>query len=129
MRILAIAPHPDDETLGCCGTLLKHKANGDSLSWLIVTRGHEPRWSAEILSEKDREIDRVASLYGFEQVFRLNFPTVKLETLALEDVINEIRNVLSEWRPDYVYLNNGGDVHSDHRLVYEAAMAALKPFY
>ena len=37
MKILVIAPHPDDETLGCGGTLLRHKANGDEISWVIVT--------------------------------------------------------------------------------------------
>ncbi|HHA19586.1 MAG TPA: PIG-L family deacetylase, partial [Methylophaga sp.] len=38
MRILTISAHPDDETLGCGGTLLKHQASGDSVYWLIVTQ-------------------------------------------------------------------------------------------
>ena len=75
MRILVIAPHPDDETLGCGGSLLKHKSNGDSLSWLVATRGHEPQWSAEILEQKEREISAVAAAYGFDNTFRLNFPS------------------------------------------------------
>jgi len=63
MRILVIAPHPDDETLGCGGTLLKHIAGGDSVAWAIVTKAHEPRWSAEVIERRDRR--RMASRSDF----------------------------------------------------------------
>jgi len=129
MRILAIAPHPDDETLGCGGALLKHKARGDSISWLVVTRGHEPQWSTDSLAKKEQEIENVKSAYGFEDVFRANLPTIRLDSLPLEQVINGIREPISAARPDIVFLNHHGDVHSDHRVVFEATMSVLKPFY
>jgi LmbE family N-acetylglucosaminyl deacetylase len=128
MRVVVIAPHPDDETLGCGGALLKHKANGDSLSWVVATRGHEPQWSAELLERKEQEISRVAAAYGFENTFRLNFPTIKLDTIPLEEIIVALRDVITDAKPDYVYLNHHGDVHSDHRVVFEATMSVLKPF-
>lgn len=129
MRILVIAPHPDDETLGCGGSLLKHKAKGDSLSWLVATRGHEPQWSAELLARKEAEIRRVREAYGFEQTFRLNFPTIKLDTIPLDQMIVPLREAIMDAHPDLVYLNHWGDVHSDHRVVFEATMSVLKPFY
>ena len=129
MKILVIAPHPDDETLGCGGSLLKHKANGDSLSWLVATRGHEPQWSAELLARKETEIGRVAKAYGFEDTFRLNFPTIKLDTIPLDQMIVPIREAITAAKPDLVYVNHWGDVHSDHRVVFEATMSVLKPFY
>lgn len=129
MRVLVIAPHPDDETLGCGGCLLKHKANGDQLSWLIATCGHEPQWSAELLAQKEREIGRVAAAYGFENTFRLNFPTIKLDAIPLEEIIVAIREAVADAKPDLVYVNHFGDVHSDHRVVFEATMSVLKPFY
>lgn len=129
MRILVIAPHPDDETLGCGGSLLKHKQNGDSLSWLVATKGHEPQWSADLLERKEKEIDRVAEAYRFEQIFRLDFPTIKLDTMPLDQLIVPIRDAISEAKPDWVYLNHWGDVHSDHRVLFEATMSVLKPFY
>lgn len=128
MRVLVIAPHPDDETLGPGGTLLKHVAEGDAVSWLVVTRGHEPQWPAEILQRKEAEIERVAAAYNFERVFRLDLPTVRMDRLPLEDVIKAIRDVIDEARPVCVYLNHAGDVHSDHRVIFEATMSALKPF-
>jgi N-acetylglucosamine malate deacetylase 1 len=129
MRILAIAPHPDDETLGCGGALLKHRSAGDSISWLVVTKGHEPAWSAESLEKKELEIKTVHDAFGFEQVFRANLPTIRLDRLPLEEVINGIRNAIESSKPDVVYLNHHGDVHSDHRVVFEATMSVLKPFY
>jgi len=129
MRILVIAPHPDDETLGCGGSLLKHKSNGDSLSWLVATRGHEPEWSGELLAQKEREITAVADAYGFENTFRLNFPTIKLDQIPLETIIGSVRDAIFDAKPDWVYLNHVGDVHSDHRVLFEATMSVLKPFY
>ena len=129
MRILVIAPHPDDETLGCGGSLLKHKSDGDSLSWLVATRGHEPQWSADLLDRKEKEIASVTAAYGFDQTIRLNFPSIKLDTIPLDEFIAAIRNAISDCKPELVYLNHFGDVHSDHRIVFEATLSVLKPFY
>lgn len=127
VKILAISVHPDDETLGCGGTLLKHRAAGDSLFWLIITQAHEPQWSAEDIQRREREIEQVTAAYGFEEVFQLGFPTVLMDTVPLEDVITRIRKVVREVQPDCVYLVHTGDVHSDHRIVFEASMAVLRP--
>ena len=129
MRVLVIAPHPDDETLGCGGTLLKHKAAGDSVSWLIVTRGHEPQWSAEVLGNKEGEIERVAAAYEFEQIFRFDYPATLIDTLSQAEIIASVSRVVAEARPHSVYLNHAGDVHSDHRIVFDSVMSAMKPFY
>jgi len=129
MRVMIVSTHPDDETLGCGGTLLKHRAAGDSLFWLIATQAHEPQWSAEIIRRREREIEQVAAAYGFKHVFHLGFPTVRVDTVPLEDVIAGIRGIVRKVQPDCVYLVHGGDVHSDHRIVFEATMAVLKPFY
>lgn len=129
MRVLVIAPHPDDETLGCGASLLKHRSRGDTLSWLVATRGHEPQWSKDLLAQKENEISNVATAYGFEKTLRLKFPTVKLDTVPLDEIIAAIREAIAEAAPDCVYVNHFGDVHSDHRVVFEATMSVLKPFY
>ena len=129
MRVLVIAPHPDDETLGCGGTLLKHRAAGDSVSWLIMTRAHEPQWSAEVLGNKEGEIERVAAAYEFEQIFRLDYPATLMDTLSLGEIIAGVSQVVAEAHPHSVYLNHVGDVHSDHRIVFDSVISAIKPFY
>src|SRR5258706_6233327 len=129
MRVLVIAPHPDDETLGCGGTLLKHRGAGDSVSWLIMTRGHEPQWSAETLSNKEAEIERVAAAYEFEHMFRFDYPATRMDRLSQAEIIASVSRVVAEDRPRFVYLNHAGDVHSDHRIVFESVISAIKPFY
>jgi LmbE family N-acetylglucosaminyl deacetylase len=128
MRILVIAPHPDDETLGCGGTLLKHRASGDEVVWCIVTRGYEPRVTREFLDNREKEIEAVSQAYGCEKVIKLDHPTTRLDTISQEQLIADFSGAIETARPDCLYLNHSGDVHSDHRVIVEAVMSAVKPF-
>jgi LmbE family N-acetylglucosaminyl deacetylase len=127
-RILVIAPHPDDETLGCGGSLLKHRLAGDSISWVIVTKAFEPRWSASVIENREKQIEQVSAAYKFESKHRLTFPTTKLDTIPLGDVIEAIGEVVRQVNADWVYTVHSGDIHSDHRVVFQATMSAIKPF-
>jgi LmbE family N-acetylglucosaminyl deacetylase len=129
MRVLAISAHPDDETLGCAGTLLKHRAAGDSLYWLIATQAHEPQWSGKVIEHKAAEVERVAEAYGIEEYFKLGFPTVRLDVAPQADLIECIHDVVSKATPQLVYLVHGGDVHTDHQAVFTATISVLKPFH
>jgi len=129
MKVLAIAAHPDDETLGCGGTLLKHRAAGDQIYWLIVTKAYEPEWTAAVLKQKSEEIREVTQAYGVEQCFELGFPTTLLDTVPQVELIGKIRDAISQVKPDLVYVTHEGDVHTDHRTVFSATMSVLKPFY
>jgi LmbE family N-acetylglucosaminyl deacetylase len=128
MRVLVIAPHPDDETLGCGGTLLKHAAAGDSLYWIIVTKAHEPRWPKDVIERREQEIEQVSAAYGFEKRFRLTFPAARLDTVPLEELLKSINDIVAEVKPDWIYTVHSGDIHSDHRVVFEATMSAVKSF-
>lgn len=129
MKLLVISAHPDDETLGCGGTLLKHRASGDSLFWLIMTKADQSRWSADVIERKVAEIEQVAEAYGIEQHFSLGLPTVQLDTVPYADLIKYIGDVIFEVSPEIVYLVHDGDVHTDHHRVFTATMSVLKPFY
>ena len=128
MKILAISAHPDDETLGCGGTLLKHAAAGDSITWIIATVCHEPQWCADLIARKAVEVDRVAAAYGAELV-KLGFPNARLDTIATADLMRPIERVIDDIKPEIVYLLHGGDIHTDHSHLFTAAMSVLKPFY
>lgn len=129
MRVLTISAHPDDETLGCGGTLLKHRAQGDSLFLLIATQAYEPCWSREMIERKADEVERVAKAYEVEQYFNLGFPTIRLDTVPQADLIARIREVISSIKPEVVYLIHPGDVHTDHHVAFTATMSVLKAFY
>lgn len=128
MNVLAISAHPDDETLGCGGTLLKHRRAGDRVSWLIVTRPHPPRWNPRIIQRKAREVERVAAAYGMRRCLRLDFPAAGLETVPLAALVQALAAGIAAVRPEVVYVVHRGDVHTDHQRVFEATAAALKSF-
>ena len=125
--VLAVAAHPDDETLGCGGTLLRHRARGDEVHWLIATRAHAPRWPLATIERKRAEVEAVARAYG-ASVHELGLPAAGLDRVPTVDVIEAVRRVVLATRPRVVYCVHGGDVHSDHTVVYEATLATIKAF-
>lgn len=129
MKVLAISVHPDDETLGCGGTLLRHANQGDENNWLIITRTSPPEWSPDVVEEKEREIDRVSSAYEMNAVERLDFAPKKLDRADFDKLLDDIRHALQQTRPDVVYLVHEGDVHTDHTVAFRACMSVLKSFY
>ena len=128
-KVLVVAPHPDDETLGCGGALLKHKNSGDNIYWMIVTNiQSENGWSEEDVQKRQKEIHQVAEMYGFEQIFKLDFPTTMLDTTPYNDLIAKMSVVIQEIKPSIVYLPNRSDVHTDHQVIFRAAVGCCKNF-
>jgi len=128
-KISIITPHPDDETLGCGGTILKHCADGDSISWFIMTGMTEKQgFNSPAIKQRQEEIKSVSQMYGFSTVHNLNLPTARLDALPLGDIIKAISTVLVEVKPRTIYLPNRSDVHSDHRVVFQAAWSCCKTF-
>lgn len=115
-KVIVVAPHPDDETLGCGGTLLKHKAQGDEIHWLIIA------------DDQIRDTETVAKMYGFSSVHNLKFTPALLDSLPLVDIITAISNIFHQIKPEVIYLPYPGDIHTDHRIVFEAAIACTKRF-
>lgn len=128
-KILVIAPHPDDETLGCGGTLLKHKNSGDKVYWMIVTNIHTKNgWSQDEVQKRQKEIHQVSEMYGFEKIFKLNFPTTMLDTIPYNELITKMSVVLQEIKPSIIYLPNHSDVHTDHQITFRFAISCCKNF-
>lgn len=128
-KVLAIAPHPDDETLGCGGTLLRHHLNGDEVHWLILTAVSEAAgFSAARVQSRSAEIDAVAVAYGFAGVHKAEFPTAMLDTVPKGDLIGAVGQVVKSVGAEVLYVPHRYDVHSDHAAVFDAAAACSKSF-
>lgn len=126
-RVLVIAPHPDDEVLGCGGTIVKHVSRGDEVYLCIVTKAYPPEWSEDEIKSRKEEVLRVNEILGIRKTRFLDFPTVKLDTVPQKELDEAITRVANEVQPEVVYIPHRGDVNKDHRLVFEAAMVAVKP--
>ena len=127
MKVLAIAPHPDDETIGAGGTLAQHKALGDEVFWCIVTQGYTPEWPEDILNRVNTQIETVAKLCGFKKVYRLGFPTVKLNSISHLQLCSAFQNVVDEVKPDIIYTTSRNDANLDHRIVYDCTLVSTRP--
>lgn len=127
-KVLVIAPHPDDETLGAGGTLLRHIASGDEVYWCVVTHAFADSTDA-YRKERLLMIEKVSRAYGFVKHFLLNFPAAALDTVPIQRLIDALSNVIQEVRPEIVYSVGDSDVNTDHDVVYRAVMVATKPVY
>jgi len=127
LRVLAIAAHPDDETIGAGGAIARHVAHGDEVYWCIVTQGYSPPWSEETLAEARSQVDEVQEVLGFREVFLLGFPTVKLNTVPYIDLCSALQQVVDQVQPEIVYTTPRDDINQDHRIVYEATLVAARP--
>jgi LmbE family N-acetylglucosaminyl deacetylase len=126
MKILVIAAHPDDEVFGCGGTIAKDAKNGE-VYLCIVTKGYAPDWSEEILKKKPKEVEKANKILGVRKTYFLGFPTVKLDTIPQKKLNDSIFRVMTEVKPEIVYMPAKGDLNKDHRLVFEATLVATRP--
>ncbi len=123
--ILVVAVHPDDETLGCGGVILKHKADGDRIHWMICTnidKGHK------YYKTREKEINIVGGMYEFDSVHNLEVDTMQVDRYSMSELVGKISKVMNEVRPNIVYLPFKGDIHSDHRKIFEASYSCTKSF-
>jgi len=124
-KVLVVAVHPDDETLSCGGTLLRHKANGDEVHWLICTTLDK---NHEYFEKREQEIERVAKFYDFDSINNLRLKTMQVDEYSMSELIDKVSKVINETKANIIYLPFKGDVHSDHRKIFEVAYSCTKSF-
>ncbi len=127
-NVLIIAPHPDDETLGCGGTLMKYKEQGYKIYWLLCSRFYRFGKTKESIRAKDEELSTVERLYGFEKRFELGYEAATLTYSDLGGLIGKISKIVNETKPEIILLPNRSDVHSDHQLIFKAGYSCTKNF-
>lgn len=126
-KILVIAPHADDEVLGCGATIKKYSKNGEDVYICIVTKAYTPDWTQQYIDNRKKEIDSSVKILGVKKVYYLDLPTVKLDTVSQKELNDAILRVVEEVKPEIVFIPFAGDINKDHRLVSEASLVALRP--
>jgi len=124
-NVLVIAVHPDDETLGCGGTLLKHKFNGDKINWVICTTIDK---SHKYYNIREDEIKKVTNSYKFDSVYNLRLKTMQVDEYTMSELVTKLSDIINKVKPNILYLPFKGDVHSDHRKIFEATYSCTKSF-
>ncbi|HKY82064.1 MAG TPA: PIG-L deacetylase family protein [Sphingobium sp.] len=126
-RAMVIAPHPDDEVLGCGGTIARLAALGRHVEVVIATQGKPPRFDAGQVERVQAEARRAHAVLGVARTHMLDFPAAALDSVPRADLNDAIARLVAESRPDALFVPFVGDLHFDHGLIFEAAMVAARP--
>lgn len=133
-RVLVVAAHPDDEVLGCGGTIARHADAGDQVQVLIVAEGATSRQqqrdrnqATKALSALAQAAQQAGAILGAQGVEMLDLPDNRLDSLDRLDLIKHIEERIVCYQPQVVYVHHAGDVNVDHRRLHEAVVTACRP--
>ncbi len=132
-KVLVRAAHPDDEVLGCGGTIARHASDGDDVYCLILGEGVTSRYNSRQDAGKDElkklklDAEKAAGILGIKEVVFRDFPDNRFDTVPLLDIIKAIESVKREVKPDIVYTHHQGDLNIDHQITFRAVLTACRP--
>jgi N-acetylglucosamine malate deacetylase 1 len=131
MKVLVVAPHPDDETLGCGGTMARLASEGHEVVVGLVT-GHgadpHPLYEREGFERVHAEQKAACDLLSVSRIEKLDLPTVLLPDLPRHEFNRAITSLIEREEPGMLFVPFPFDLHGDHRLVFHAASIAWRPY-
>ena len=132
--VLVVAAHPDDEVLGCGGTILRHVEAGDQVEILIVAEGATSRQQQRDRLNAKNELNELAfaaekarSILGAAGIELLDLPDNRLDSINRLDLIKQIEEKIDRHQPKIIYVHHAGDLNIDHRRLHEAVVTACRP--
>jgi LmbE family N-acetylglucosaminyl deacetylase len=126
-NILVIAPHPDDEVLGCGGTMAKLAREGNNVFVLIASKGIAKLYNDARIQNVRAEALRAHEMLGVKQTFFLDYPAPELDTIPLADITRDFAKIIIENKINLLFLPHWGDIHNDHKVVFNAGLVAARP--
>lgn len=132
-RILVIAAHPDDEVLGCGGTIARLTSEGASVSVLILANGltsridFDEKEKEQLLKTHHNRAIRAGKLLGASEVNLSGYPDQMMDTVPLLEITHSIEKEIKRICPDTIFTHHGGDLNMDHVLTYRATLTATRP--
>jgi len=133
-QILVVAAHPDDEVLGCGGTIAKHALQGDLVRVVLLSEGITSRDRQRDRQRRESELIALAQaarqageILGITSLVQHEFPNNRLDSCDLLDIVKVIEQAIQEYRPDIIYTHHAHDLNIDHRLVHQAVLTASRP--
>ena len=125
--VLIVAAHPDDEVLGCGGTIARHVMKGDSVSCTFLADGATSRDNMDDATERERQARCAANKLGTKEPTFFGFPDNRMDAVPLLDVVKGVEKIVAEKKPEIIYTHHAGDLNVDHRIVHQAVLTACRP--
>ena len=125
-KILVIAPHPDDESLGAGGTIAKFANEGHEVKILTVSGHLPPIYDRADYDKTIVEAHKAFNLLGVTSSDFLEIPATMVRDLPVNELNSKISNVVNEFEP-HIVLSPYPDRHIDHRVIFDSVMVATRP--
>ncbi|MBF0353723.1 MAG: PIG-L family deacetylase [Alphaproteobacteria bacterium] len=133
--VLAVAAHPDDEMLGCAGTLARHVACGDVVHLVFLAEGgdgarldkNDLQGHANSQASIVTAARNAASCLGSQPPQFLGFPDNRMDGLPLLDIVKDLEKVIDSINPTIIYTHHAHDLNVDHRVTHQAVLTACRP--
>ena len=133
-KILIVVAHPDDEVLGCFGTVARLIKEGYEAYTLILGEGKTSRDEKRVVENKKDEIEilnseikRANDTIGIKKTFIYNFADNRFDSVDLLDIVKVISKVKEEIKPDIIFTHYENDLNIDHTITYKAVLTATRP--
>tara|TARA_Y100001934_G_C12294413_1_gene746593 strand:+ start:326 stop:988 length:663 start_codon:yes stop_codon:yes gene_type:complete len=127
MNILIIAPHMDDEVLGCGGTIVRHINAGDHVTVCIVAnRAYNHQYDPKLIEQEKASCKKAQEILSYQNLVFLDLPDEQLDHSQI-NIIAPLEEMFNKTKPDIVYIPHRGDLNQDHRAVFEAARVVCRP--
>lgn len=132
MRILVVAAHPDDEVLGCGGTIARLSQTNDVAISILgegaTSRlGGRPSEPTDEVQALRRASENAKKVLGARDLFMSGLPDNRFDELPLIEIVKTIENIITEVKPEAIYTHHPGDLNIDHQLCYRAVVTATRP--
>lgn len=130
--ILVVAAHPDDEVLGCGGTIARMTQESVTVHIAFLADGvgardRRSRPDSTELTERQRSAERACAILGAQPPNFDNLPDNQLDTVSLLHITQKVETLIDQHRPNTVFTHHAGDLNIDHRRVHQAVVTASRP--
>lgn len=127
MKVLVISPHPDDEILGCGGTMHRLSSEGHEVNVAICTKGWPPLFEESQVRAVRDHARKANKIIGTTGLSFMDLPVTKLSMIPRHELNGMFAGLLDQAKPDWLFLAHRGDRHEDHRQIFDACMVAVRP--
>lgn len=127
--VLVVAAHPDDEVLGCGGTIARHVSDGDEVHVIFMADGVTSRNASnqDEIEVRNVAAEKAGHILGVSSISSLNLPDNKMDGLPLLDIVQKLEVLINKIKPEIVYTHHAGDLNVDHRVTHQATLTACRP--
>jgi|TARA_B100001964_G_scaffold158320_1_gene173864 LmbE family N-acetylglucosaminyl deacetylase len=127
-KILVVAPHPDDEVLGCGGSIARFSSAGADVQIVIITMGTKEFFPQEMIDNIQKEANEAKKILKYKKLHILDgFLPAKMDTYPQSELNETFSLIIQKIKPNILFLPHRGDLHVDHKIIHDSFLVVSRP--